>query len=295
MNPQLQNIDLPPMPQVVQKILQIEENNIDVSSDQLQAIIAVDPALTSKILKIANSAFYARSNRVSSLSQAITILGFKTIKSLTLLVSSASLFPRHRRANKVQKELWITSVLTALIAKIICEQIQRKAVRDEAFMAGLLRNMGMMILNNQFTETYGMIFFQADNGLNLKKIRELEKKELSITGPEVSVLAMQKWNFPDEIREVAEVDTYEVDLSLDEKNKLILPVTLAGILVILGGYTPNTQNISESYREYYQNLFDKYTQHLKLDSKVKGFLQNELKARITQDSFYTFCEELFQM
>ncbi|MCS6984243.1 MAG: HDOD domain-containing protein [Leptospiraceae bacterium] len=291
----LQNIDLPPMPQVVSKILQIEESNIDVSSDQLQAIVAVDPALTSKILKIANSAFYARSNKVTSLSQAITLLGFKTIKSLTLLVSSASLFPRHRRSNKVQKELWMRSVLSALIAKIICEQLGRRNLRDEAFMAALLKDMGMMILNNQFTETYGMIFYQADHGLDVKKLRELEKKELGVSGPEVSELAMQRWNFPAELYELAKLEHWEIDVSYDEKNPLVLPVIMAGILVILGGYTEYTQNLKPEWHNYYHNIFENYASHLKLEARQKSFFLNDLKARIAEDSFYSFCEELFSM
>jgi len=106
--------DLPPMPQVVSKIIQIDENNIDVSADQIQTIIAVDPALTSKILKIANSAFYARTSKVSNLSQAVTLLGFKTIKSLTLLVSTKDIFPAVTSRSDVQRELWMRSVLSDL-------------------------------------------------------------------------------------------------------------------------------------------------------------------------------------
>ncbi len=291
----LQNVELPPMPQVVSKILQIEENRIDVSSDQLQALIAVDPALTSKILKIANSAFYARAHKVTSLSQAITMLGFKTIKSLTLLISTATLFPKHRRNNKVQKELWMRSVLSALIAKIVSEQCGRRNHKDEAFMAALLRDMGMMVLNNQFSEKFGMIFFDSDNGLDLQKIRNLETKEFGTTSPDISVMAMQKWNFPPEFMAVANLPTLDTDVAIDENNQIALPVLLANILVILGGYSEMVKNLSDNWRAFYTNLFERYSEKLNIDARGKTFLLNELRTKIAEDSFFSFCEELFSM
>ena len=165
--------DLPPMPQVVAKIIQIDENNINVSSDQIQSLIAVDPALTSKILKIANSAFYARASKVSNLSQAVTLLGFRTIKSLTLLVSSKDMFPAQKGTMVVQKELWMRSVLGALIGKLIAEKVELKDSLEEVFMAALLQNIGQLILHNKFPRQYSDIFLRAEHGVEIELLHHL--------------------------------------------------------------------------------------------------------------------------
>ena len=84
--------DLPVFPQVAIKILQIQEENIDISFKELESIILLDPALTAKILKVANSALYARQREITNLQQALTLLGFKMVKSLVLLVSASNIF-----------------------------------------------------------------------------------------------------------------------------------------------------------------------------------------------------------
>ena len=89
--------DLPVMPDVAAKILAFKEHEFDLSFRQLQDIIKVDIGLTTKILKIANSALYARQREIKDLQTAITLLGFKNIKTLILLVTASTFFAKIRK------------------------------------------------------------------------------------------------------------------------------------------------------------------------------------------------------
>lgn len=282
--------DLPPMPQVVSKIIQIDENNINLSSDQLEALIAVDPALSSKILRIANSAFYARTNKISSLSQSITLLGFKTIKSLTLLVSTSGLFSRNKKGIAVQKEIWMRSVLTALLSRLLSEKTRHSTDKDDAFIGGLLKNVGMLIMHNRNPDEYGKIFMSSSNGSDLAALRENEKSLFGITAPEVSKQVMEKWNFPDQL--------VKVPLYQDGDNtagSVPVLVRLAEILVFLTNLTGNFRH-DEEFIALLQKEFNHYAYDLlKLDKQEADYLIKILPDEIRKDEFYKFSEELFTM
>ena len=91
----LKNIyNLPVIPEVALKVMNIAESGLDISFTELESIIKVDPGLSAKILKVANSALYARRSEIKSLQTAITMLGFKNIRSLILLVTASSFFQK---------------------------------------------------------------------------------------------------------------------------------------------------------------------------------------------------------
>lgn len=289
----LGKIELPSMPQVVAKIIQIDENNIDVSSDQLETIIAVDPALSSKILKIANSAFYARANKVSSLSQAITLLGFKTIKSLTLLVSASGMFPKKTSSIQVQKEIWMRSVLNALIGKMIAEKTKERGQKDDVFMGALLKNIGQLYLNNYYHEDYHTLYESASNGIDQTQLRKLEAEKFEFDASQLSVYIMENWNFPQELVQISHITQFEEGFSeLDELSKRVVVGELIVVLNNLsGGITLN-----DSQRELYLSLYNDYSTSIEMSEKDREyFLSEEFVSEIHRDEFYTFCEELFSM
>ena len=89
--------NLPVMPEVATRVMRIAEDKLDISFKELEEIIKLDPGLTVKILRIANSALYARQREIKSLQMAITLLGFKNIKSLVLLVAASNTFARYKK------------------------------------------------------------------------------------------------------------------------------------------------------------------------------------------------------
>lgn len=289
----LKVLDLPPMPQVAARIMQIDESQINVSANEIRNIVQADPALSTKILKLANSAFYARGNRISNLSQAIALLGFKTVKGLSLLVSAAAMIPK--RGNfKIMKELWMRSVLTALIAKIIAEKVGKDKQKDEIFMVGLLRQIGKSILANQFAEEYAICFQMSSDAADEEKLHQLEQMKWQFTSADASAFAMQSWNFPPELISASRVLRYRITdpLALEKEQPLVMPVILAEYIVLLSGYT-ETLKLDDKLRVKLMDEFSRVCPVYGIDEVRKKYYLEDLRQAIKQDSFYSFCGELF--
>jgi HD-like signal output (HDOD) protein len=289
----LKNIELPPMPQVAARVMQIDESQISVSAEQIKNIIQADLALSTKLLKLANSAFYARGNRINNLSQAIALLGFKTVKGLSLLVSAASIIPKKGNF-KIMKDFWMRSVLTALIAKIIAEKVGKEKLKDEIFMVGLLRQIGKSILANHFADEYAICYQMSAEAMDEEKLHQLENMKWQFDSRDVSVYAMKTWNFPPNLVAASEIVRYKITdvAALEAAQPMVLPVILAEYIVVLGGYT-DTSGIDARLREKLLGEFSNICPVYNIDAVKQKYYLEDLRQVIKQDSFYSFCGELF--
>ncbi len=289
----LKSLELPPMPQVAARVMQIDESQISVSAEQIRNIVQSDLALSTKILKLANSAFYARGNRINNLSQAIALLGFKTVKGLSLLVSAASMVPKKGNF-KIMKELWMRSVLTALISKIIAEKVGKEKQKDEVFMVGLLRQIGKSILANQFAEEYAICFQMSADAADEEKLHQLEQMKWQFTSADATEFAMKTWNFPPELVAASKVLRYRIEdpVALEKEQPLLMPVILAEYIVLLSGYT-DTFKPDAKLREKLLAEFSRVCPVYNIDEARKKYYLEDLRQVIKQDSFYSFCGELF--
>lgn len=289
----LKLLELPPMPQVAARVMQIDESEVSVSAEQIKNIVQSDLALSTKILKLANSAFYARGNRINNLSQAIALLGFKTVKGLSLLVSAASMIPKKGNF-KIMKELWMRSVLTALISKIIAEKVGKDKQKDEVFMIGLLRQIGKSLLANQFADEYAICFQMSADAADEEKLHQLEQMKWQFTSADASEFAMKSWNFPPELIAASKVLRYRIDdpVALDKEQPLLMPVILAEYIVLLSGYT-DSFTPDQKLREKLLAEFSRVCPVYNIDETRKKYYLEDLRQVIKQDSFYSFCGELF--
>lgn len=290
---QLRNLELPPMPQVAARVMQIDESQVSVSAEQIKNIIQSDMALSTKLLKLANSAFYGRGHRIQNLSQAIALLGFKTVKGLSLLVSAASIMPKKGNF-KIMKELWMRAVLTALVAKVIAEKVGKEKLKDEIFMVGLLRQIGKSIMANQFPEEYAICYAMSSDAIDEKKLHELEKLKWQMTSMDASHFVMQSWNFPDSLLAASKVLRYAIEnpTEIEKEQPHLLPVILAEYLVLLGNYT-NTIKIDDKLKSKLESEINKIAPVYNIDEEKQKFYLDELRREIREDSFYSFCGELF--
>ena len=145
----IENIDnLPSLPAIVTKLLQIV-NSADSSADDAAVLIQKDPALTSKMIRLANSAFYGIPRSISSVNSAVVILGFNTIRSLVLSASVMKMFcgPKYQAIDK--ERFWKHSVVCAMCARIIVRYFMNIRMMDpeSAFCAGILHDIGKLIFN----------------------------------------------------------------------------------------------------------------------------------------------------
>ncbi len=165
----IQNLgELPPLPQVATRVIRITADS-DTSTEQLQNLIRTDQALTSQILKVANSAMFGRMREVTTLTQAILTLGFSTTRSVVLASSVKNLFTRGP-VGLQERILWEHALVTALTGSAFAKAM-RFPIAEEVFLAGLMHDIGKSVMVLKFPESYGTLLrrLQEDGGEGLSQ------------------------------------------------------------------------------------------------------------------------------
>jgi len=144
--------DLPPLPQVAAQVLRLAADP-DSTTDELQRVIATDQALAAQILKIANSAMFGMVREVRTLTQAIMTLGFSTIKSIVIASSARNLYKRGGTGLQ-ERLLWEHALITAIASRAYAKAFRSPRV-EEAFLGGLMHDIGKAVMGLKFPERYG--------------------------------------------------------------------------------------------------------------------------------------------
>ncbi len=188
-------VDLPTLPQVVSTIMSLLDDP-DSSAKDINDVMVNDPALAGKILKLVNSAFYGLPNTVSSIQQAIAILGFNTIKSLAISASVFDLFGADD-AGFSYEGFWTHSVGSATIAHLFAGK-EPGVSKDTAFVVGLLHGIGRLVLDQ-----YAPVEFQEI--IAIAKERELpfhlaEKEVIDTSYADIGYWVANKWKLADDVQ-----------------------------------------------------------------------------------------------
>jgi HD-like signal output (HDOD) protein len=212
------------MPGVAAKVMNLKEGGRDISFKELEGILRVDPGLTSKLLKIANSALYGRQREITSLQMAISLVGFKTIKSLVLVLTASSLFPQMRKS-AFHAGFWRYCILSAFLARGITVRCQKAVEPEEAFIAGLLHDIGRAILFNSSPRTYEQALETARQSGNT--LESVEEQIFGANHRQVGGALLRRWNFPELYADAAE---QHESLNVDSPHKnAIIVVSVAGL------------------------------------------------------------------
>lgn len=191
--------DIPTIPSTINNIMTlIEDPNSNPKDIEIE--ILKDQSITSKVLKLSNSSYYGFSRKITTISDATILLGFKTIKSI-VLASGLSKFlvrelPDGYRLDKY--ELWNQSQTCAVIARYIAKKL-KISNPEEAYIAGLIRDIGKIILNQYVAKEYDTIMYKVEN--EMKTFSQAEKEVLHFSHEEVGAGIAQKWNFPESLVE----------------------------------------------------------------------------------------------
>lgn len=191
----IENINaLPTIPGVLKRLLEVIESP-RVSLNEISNFISNDPALTTKILKMVNSPVYGFPGRISSVNQAVILLGLNVVKGLLLGVSVFELM------QKTMIGLWEHSLGCAIIARLIAEKKGLKEP-EEASVDGLLHDIGKVLLILRFPDKYEKAMCDTDaNGIS---IYEAERVHYGTTHASVGSWMAQKWRFPQKLVDVIE-------------------------------------------------------------------------------------------
>jgi putative nucleotidyltransferase with HDIG domain len=178
---------LPTLPQVVANLLAMTESpNVDAA----KLSKALDQSLAAKVLKGANSAYYGN-RKVNSISQGIVVIGFDAVKEIIL---TTSLFHTFHDTHDIQslQPFWRHSLECAMIAKRLA-WMYRYENHDEAYLAGLIHDIGKLVIQQFFPDAFKQIHKVMEEGI--EKVEE-EKAILGITHAEIGGKMGQHWNFP---------------------------------------------------------------------------------------------------
>jgi len=183
---------LPTVPAVALKILGLCQRD-DLDVHEIASTIGLDPALAAKLIKTVNSPLFSLRREVTTISNAVTVLGVNAVKTLSL---SFSLVQGLKSADEPYlRNFWQRSLLSAIVAKQVCKgsNIQR----EEAFLVGLLQDIGILALARAFGEEYISTLHEA--ALDHDRLIRLEHLVHGADHAEVGGWLLSRWGFPEQL------------------------------------------------------------------------------------------------
>jgi len=189
------------LPEVTTRILEVIDNP-NATADELEALVASDPVLSARVLKVVNSSFYGMPAAVNSIKQAIVLLGMGGLKNIALAASLAKLFGGMPIEGDFDPQgPWQHSAAVAAAAKLI--SAHAGADGEELFLAGLLHDVGSVIamqaLRQQFMQLVERRGSKPDEPYEVA-----ERECLGATHEEFGIALCRSWNFPESIQAAVE-------------------------------------------------------------------------------------------
>ena len=186
--------DLPTLPSVAGKIVSMV-NSPNTNAADIGKMIEQDQALTSKVLKIVNSAFYGFPGQIKSIQHAVVILGFNKVKSI---IMAAAVFNLTTDVESDQLDIqgfWVHCLGTAIAAKVAAKYVDDSVSPDDAFVGGLVHDMGKLILSLGLNEEYGPVMLHVKENEKVL-IKDVEQEILGFDHATVGYWIGQKWSLP---------------------------------------------------------------------------------------------------
>ena len=190
--------EIPTLPAVIPKLLSVMERDGTNASD-IANTISTDPALTSKILKIANSAYYGFSQEILSLKLAMPLLGQNMVKSLALSIGVIQSLPSDGKSpNFSDKGLWVHSLAVATLMQELGKRFRKEGNSDHFFIIGLLHDIGKVVLNQYFREIFQEALEEVHNE-GIAGLHIAERRLIGFDHGEIGAILLTRWKFPDVI------------------------------------------------------------------------------------------------
>ncbi len=187
---------LPKLPDTTLRLINVV-NNPDSSLDEIVEIIRYDQTVTTELLRLCNSAFFALSRKISSIDDAVRYVGTAKLMQLVMAAhTQALLSPEQAGYGLRPGALWCHSIGVAVGCQLMAQRAGMKD-RGTLFTVGLLHDMGKIVLNENISVTYsGIVRMVNDMGISFL---EAEQRMLGVTHPEVGEMVAQRWKLPDPI------------------------------------------------------------------------------------------------
>lgn len=219
---------LPSLPSLVIEILEsFNDENIDAAT--LAKKIAHDQAIVARIMRVVNSPFYGLSGQISSISEAIAMLGFNNLRGMVMAAAIINAFP-HMEKKYDWKAFWLHNIATAVCAKVLAKHIGLNP--ETAFTAGLLHDIGKLVIVTYFPQLPVQLpaFDVGSSSESLQAEREALGFDHAALGCEIA----KRWNFPLPIQQA--IGQHHTDSRADHEKTMSDVVYTANIFALALDY-----------------------------------------------------------
>ncbi len=231
-------VDLPTLPQVITTLMTMLDDP-DASVRDINSIMGKDQTLVAKMLKLVNSAFYAIPKRVTSVSQAISILGFKTVKSIVLSASIIGMFDGDDEDFNYQ-EFWANSLGVGTISRFIILSLSDDPLSgcgslhpDTGFVTGLLSGIGKVVLEQYCHDDFSQIIHKAKS--EKMSFSEAEKTVIDTSYTSIGYWLVKRWNLSEDVQDPIQYQD-RIDEAENEVKTMAAVISLAKYLCRLKHY-----------------------------------------------------------
>lgn len=184
---------LPPLPGSTMRILNLIRD-INSSTRQMAAAVELDPSLSARLLRMANSPIYSRQKNVSSIYQAIDVVGTKSLYDIVMMGMTSDAFAKEIRSSVIGRTIWEHSLAVALLSRELSQTLGMRGT-DEVFICGLLHDIGKIMLLRADVETYSKILDCQTEA----EMLDWERETFGYDHAEIGSLVAQGWRLPDDV------------------------------------------------------------------------------------------------
>jgi len=235
-----QEENLPVLPQVFYRIVEAASNP-DTSVSELSKLILEDQALTGRVLKMANSAYYAMPQKISTITRAVMVLGFITLKNFITGITVVDTLNSDAFKGRLFETFWVHALACSLSASFLAQRLKVDH-REEAMIAGLMHDCGKLFLDHHLPDAYRRVTEMTRQG---KDVLVAEKKVFGLTHVDVGEKIAHKWSLPSHL---VEAIRNHHRFSESPKN-----LCLSDIIYLANLFAPQT--IPKKWRDRIQSMY----------------------------------------
>ncbi|MCK4628004.1 MAG: HDOD domain-containing protein [Sedimentisphaerales bacterium] len=262
-------IEIATLPEVTMRIVEVVQDERSTAHD-LHKIVRNDPALSARVLRVVNSAFYGLPGQIGSIDRAIMLLGLNAVKNIAIAASIGKMFKSSVICDDFTgKDLWTHSVAVGATNKLITSAIGM-ALPDEAFLTGLIHDIGLVAVMQCHSEDIRKIVDLTKSGVPYRKA---EEKIIGANHQEIGAALTAKWKFPRSFQFVT--GFHHEPTALAPENRMLSVIThISDILCARGEIG---MKITAETEEIPQELQDEIGITSEQLDEIAGNIENELQ------------------